>query len=100
MKNVSECKKLSSSIENVVRINITILSKQEYYDVQIEYEEIINASVITKRDDAIDDVWNIYNSQKVPNRKRGKFKNGFISEDYRQEIISSNNSRKFKDNFP
>ena len=34
----------------------------------IEYVEIINKSVVTKGDDAIDDVWNVYNSQKVPGR--------------------------------
>ena len=70
--------------KNVVERSINILSKQEYDDVWIEYVEIINSSVIPNDDDAIGDVWNLYNSQKVPDRKCGKFTNRFISEDYRK----------------
>ena len=36
-KFVSECNKLVSLIKNVVDRNITILKKQEYDDVRIEY---------------------------------------------------------------
>ena len=36
-KVVSECNKLVSLIKNVVDRNITILKKQEYDDVRIEY---------------------------------------------------------------
>ena len=66
--------------KNVVERSINILSKQEYDDVWIEYVEIINSSVIPNDDDAIGDVWNLYNSQKVPYIKCGKFLNRFISE--------------------
>ena len=61
--------------------NITILLKQEYDDVWIEYVYIMNTYVITKGDDAIDYVWSIYNGERVPDRKRGKSTNWFISED-------------------
>ena len=71
----------------MVERNITVLSKQEYDYVRIKYEEIINASVITNSDDAIDYVWNLYYIQKVPDIKRGKFLNRMISEDDIKYII-------------
>ena len=43
----------------MVERNITILSNQKYGDFWIEQGEIINASVISNGDDAIDDVWNV-----------------------------------------
>ena len=52
--------------------------------MRIEYGESVNVYVIKKGDDAIDNVWNLYNSQKFTDRKRGKFTNRFISEDYRK----------------
>ena len=55
----------------MVERNITILSNQKYGDVCIEHREIIHASVISNGDDAINDVWNVYNIQKVTNRKLG-----------------------------
>ena len=36
--------------------------------------------MIPNSDDAIDDVWNVYNIQKVSDRKHGRFLNRFISE--------------------
>ena len=83
----------------MVKKNITILSKQEYDDVWVEYVEMINTSIITKGDHAIDSFWNVYNSQKYPDRKRGKFTNRFISEDDRKDMISGKNFRNSKDNF-
>ena len=51
-----ECKKLRSLIEDVVRRNITILSKLEYDNIRIEYGEIINKPVIPKGYDAVYDI--------------------------------------------
>ena len=39
---------------------------------------------ISNVDDAIDTVWDMYNIQKIPNRKRGKFLNRLIYEDVRK----------------
>ena len=64
--------------------NINILSKQEYDDIQIEYGKIIYASIIPKGDDAIYHAFNVFNIQKVFERKRGKFTNRFIFEDDRK----------------
>ena len=54
------------------------LSQKDYDNVRIEYEEIVNTSVIPMGDDVIDDVWNTYNIQKVTdknvvNLRRGEF---------------------------
>ena len=48
--------------------NITVISKQSYDHVRIEYGEIVNASVIPNSDGSIDDFWNVYKSQKVPDK--------------------------------
>ena len=61
--------------------NINIFSQPGYDNFRIEYGEIINKLVVTKGDDAIDDICNEYNSQKVPDRKRGKLTKTRISED-------------------
>ena len=45
----------------MVERDINILYKQEDDDIRIEYGEIINDSIITNGDDAIYDVWNVYN---------------------------------------
>ena len=50
---VSECKKLRILIIRVVGSNITVILKTEYDNVQTKYGEIINASEISNRDDAI-----------------------------------------------
>ena len=86
--------------KNVVERSINILSKQEYDDVWIECGEIMNASIITKGDDAIDYSWNVYNSQKFTNRKCGKFTNRFISEDDIKEMISRKAYKEIKEKFP
>ena len=39
---------------------------------------MINASEISNSDTAIDDAWHVYNHQKVPDKKRGKFKNSLL----------------------
>ena len=65
----SQCKKSRILIKNIFERNITVLSKQKYDDVRIEYVDIINNSEIQNSDDAIDYVWNVYNIQKVPDRK-------------------------------
>ena len=46
----------------------------------------------------IDEIWNVYNSQKFPDRKRGKFTNSFISEVDRKYMISGKAYRKLKNN--
>ena len=56
--------------------------------------------MIPNSDDAIDDVWNVYNIQKVSDRKHGRFLNRFISEYDIKDMISRKASRKLKDTFP
>ena len=100
MKNtISKCKKLCSLIQTLVGRNITITSKYKYDDFQIEHESIINASLDTKCNDTIDDVWNLNNTQKVPGRKRGRFTNKFLSDDDGKDVICRKTSRKLKDHF-
>ena len=55
-----------------------MILKQEYDDVRIEYGEIINTSEISNGDDAIDDVWNVYNHKKFTDRKHGTFINSLL----------------------
>ena len=55
-KTVIECNKLRNLIKTEVGRNITIISKQEYDNVSIEYGENINGYVISKGNDAIDDI--------------------------------------------
>ena len=93
---VCECKKLRNLITTVVGIKIAIISKQEYYNVRIEYGESINESVTPKGDDAVDDVCNVYNSKKVPNINEGKLTNSIISDDKRKYMTSRKASRKLK----
>ena len=65
-EKVSKYKKLRSLIQKVVNINETKLSQKEYGDFRIEYEEVIQKSVIPKgNDETIDEVWNFYTIQKV-----------------------------------
>ena len=65
-ETVSKYKKLRSLIQKVVNINETKLSQKEYGDFRIEYEEVIQKSVIPKgNDETIDEVWNFYTIQKV-----------------------------------
>ena len=65
-ETVSKYKKLRSLIQKVVNINETKLSQKEYGDFRIEYEEVIQESVIPKgNDETIDEVWNFYTIQKV-----------------------------------
>ena len=54
--------------------NITVLSKIEFDHVRIEYGEIINAYEISNGYDAIDDAWNVYDHQKVPDKNAVNFK--------------------------
>ena len=55
-------------LKNEVRRNINILSNQKYNDFCIEYGEINNASFLSKGDDEIDYVWNVYNSQNISDK--------------------------------
>ena len=48
----------------VVR-NTTVISKNEYNDVRIEYEKCVKESVITTINNVLDEVCNLYNSQKI-----------------------------------
>ena len=59
----------------------------------------MNPSEISDGDDSIDDVWNKYNTQKVPDIKRVKYQNIFLTDDDRKLSISRKSSRNFKDNF-
>ena len=54
--------------------NITVLSEKEYDHIRTEYREIINASEISNGDDTIDDVWNLYNHQKLSDKNAVNFK--------------------------
>ena len=47
--------------------------KKRYKHVQIEYGEIMNTSEISNVDIAIDNGWNVYNHQKVPDKKSVNF---------------------------
>ena len=67
-------------------------------NVRIEYGEIINASEISNGDDAMDDVWNEYNHQKVPDKEHSKFLNSLITDDDRKLMISRKSSRNLKAN--
>ena len=87
-------------IKSVVGINITVLSKIEYDHVRIEYGDIINAYKISNGDDAIDDVWNVYNHQKFPDKKRVNFQNSFITVDDRKHMTSRKFSSNLKEKFP
>ena len=78
---------------------MNIISKQEDDDIRIEYGKIINDSIISNGDYAINYVWGIYNIQKVPNKKRGEFLNRLISKDDRKQMIYRKSSRKLKENF-
>ena len=78
---VSKCKKLQTFIKAVVERNITVLSKQEYYHVQAECGEIVNASYISNGDDAIADVWVEHNPELFPDTKRGKYQNSLLTDD-------------------
>ena len=50
-------------------------------------------------DDAKADVWNEYNTEKVPNTKRGIYQNNLLIDDDRKLNISKSISRNLKDNF-
>ena len=45
----------------------------------LNMDKFVSDCVITNSDDAIDDIWNVYNSHRYPDRKRSKFTNKFIS---------------------
>ena len=48
----------------------------------------------------MDNVWNVYNHQKAPDKKYGKFQNSFITDDNRKPTISRNSYRNLNYNFP
>ena len=58
----------------------------------------MSESVIPKSDNAIDDVWNVYNIPKGSDRRRGKFTKSFSYENERVKMISRKASRKLKKN--
>ena len=68
----------------MVEKNVTIFSKQENDDFRIEYIEIMNGYIVSNNYDAIDDVWDVFNIQKVLKRKPGKFLDRLLSEDDRK----------------
>ena len=51
--NTNECKKLRSSIQEVIERNISILSQNEYDNFRIEYGQIIKGSVFSKDNDDV-----------------------------------------------
>ena len=59
----------------------------------------INASEISNGDDEIADVWNEHNPEHVPDTKRGKYQNSFLTDDDRNLIVSKNISNNFKETF-
>ena len=77
-----------------------ITFKKKCNDIRIKYGEIVNASENSNGEDAIDDVWNVYNIQKVPDRKCGNFSKKCITEDDRRDMTSKKVSRKSKETFP
>ena len=83
----------------MVERNITFIQKKEYDDVRNRYVQNINASIILDGDDAIDDVWNVYNIHKVPSIKRGIFLSRFITEDAGKQMTSRKVYRMMKYNF-
>ena len=68
----------------MVERNVPIFSKQENDDFRIEYIEIMNGYIVSNNDDPIDDVWDVFNIQKVLKRKPGKFLDRLLSEDDRK----------------
>ena len=80
----------------VVR-NITIIPEKEYDTVQNEYGEIINSFEISNSDDAKADVWNKYNTEQVPNKKRGKYQDSFLTDDDRKMSVTKKISRNLKE---
>ena len=79
--------------------NIAVLSKIEYYPLQIEYREIINAFGTSNGDDAVDCVWNEYNYQKFSRKKLGKYQTSLITDDDRKLIILRQSSKHLEENF-
>ena len=81
-------------IQKVVKTNTTNISQKEYDDVRIEYVKIVHESVIQNENDVtINEVWNVYTIQKIPDpksntkaetKKRGEFRM------MRKKVISSN----------
>ena len=78
----------------MVKTNTTNISQKEYDDVRIEYVKIVHESVIQNENDVtINEVWNVYTIQKIPDpksntkaetKKRGEFRM------MRKKVISSN----------
>ena len=95
-KTVRKCKKFCTSIKSVFGRNITVLSKLENDHVRTIYGEMINYSEISNGDDAINDAWNVYNHQKVPDKKCGKFQNKLITDDDIKLMISRKSSSNLK----
>ena len=57
---------------------------------------MINYSEISNGDDAINDAWNVYNHQKVLDKKCGKFQNKLITDDDIKLMISRKSSSNLK----
>ena len=79
--------------------SIKVLSKTEYAHVRNEYGEIINASEISNSDNGIDNVWNEYNAEKVPDIKYYEYQNSLLTGNDRNLNMSWNYSRNLKENF-
>ena len=93
------CKRYRIFIKTLVGRKISVLSEKEYYHVHNEYGEIINASEISKGDDAIADVWDEYNTEQFPDTKRGKYQNILLTGNDIKLSMSKNISKNLKENF-
>ena len=63
----------SANLRNFALLKVWLgetLSSLKKNHVRTEYGEIINASEISNGDETIDDVWNLYNHQKFPDKTR------------------------------
>ena len=57
----------------MINRNNTIIYQKEYDDVRMEYGKTVEEPVIPKVDDTIlNEVWNLYTIQKVPDPKLNK----------------------------
>ena len=66
-KTVSECKKLLSLIQKVVKRNTTFIYPNEYDYVMMEYGKIVKGCFIPKSNGAVlNEVWSVYIIHKVP----------------------------------
>ena len=83
--------------------NTNIISQKECNNFGMKYSQIVKESVIPKVNDVIlDEFWNLYTSQKVPDPKliQSGNKNKRKLSDCENKNISSKSVRKAKEHFP